>query len=173
MTNKVMYIDDPFHWLLSVPDALSLPVKILHLSCTLLATMKATILLPLLSIFTGVLASVELPAGVPRSIEEFREKHPWKPKHNCRKTINIRASEDDEDDISDEFLHGLKKANHGGTLHLKKDHTYVIGKPLDLTWLDDIQIHLEGEIKFTNDTPYWQENAFRHPFQVSYFAVDR
>lgn len=131
--------------------------------------MKASILLPLLSAVTGVLANSELPAGVPRSTLEFREKHPYKPKpdHGCRKTVTIRASEDDEDDVSQEFYKGLKKANHGGTLYLKEDETYVIGQPLDLTFLDDVHVHLEGEIKFTNDTPYWQENAFTHPFQVS------
>lgn len=134
--------------------------------------MKFGTILPLLSAVVGALASsIELPAGVPRNIIEFREKHPFKPKHECRKTFTIRASKDDEDDVSDEFLHGLKKANKGGTLYLEGGKTYMIGKPLDLTWLDDIQIHLEGEIKFTNDTPYWQENAFRHPFQVSHSLI--
>jgi galacturan 1,4-alpha-galacturonidase len=60
----------------------------------------------------------------------------------------------------------LKKANKGGTLYLPKGQTFVIGKPLDLTFLNDIHVHLEGEIKFTNDTGYWQKNAYKHPFQV-------
>lgn len=129
--------------------------------------MKILTLFPVLAAAaSGAVASfMELP---PRSIEEFRNKHPWDPPHwgDNRHTFTIRPSRNDTDDISDEFVRGLQKANHGGTLHLKKGDTYVIGQPLDLTWLDDIHVNLEGEIKFTNDTPYWQANAFAHPFQV-------
>ncbi|KAH7118554.1 pectin lyase fold/virulence factor [Dactylonectria estremocensis] len=131
--------------------------------------MKFSSILPLVSLLAGALVSaVELPAGVPRNVAEFRNKHPWKaPTLHHRKKVTIRSSKNDLDDISDEFVKGLKKANHGGTLYLPKGHTYMIGKPLDLTWLNDIHIHLEGEIKFTNDTEYWQANAFAHPFQNS------
>ncbi|KAK1768140.1 exo-polygalacturonase [Phialemonium atrogriseum] len=129
--------------------------------------MKASII-ALLATAAGVLASVELPAGVPRSLSEFRVKHPYKPRSTCsRKTVRIRASADDSDDVADEFLQGLKDANNGGTLYLPKGQTYMIGKPLDLTFLNDVHVRLDGEIKFTNDTPYWQANAFHHPFQNS------
>lgn len=118
---------------------------------------------------TALSSAIELPAGVPRNIQEFREKHPYEKRGNdChRKTYTIRASKNDLDDISDEFVEGLKKANNGGTLYLPANQTFIIGKPLDLTWLNDVHVHWEGEIKFTNDTPYWQENAFTHPFQNS------
>ena len=129
--------------------------------------MKASTLLSALAAVAGAAASfMDHP---PRSIEEFRHKHPWKPPHggHHRHTVTIRPSRHDTDDISDDFVRALKKANHGGTLHLQKNSTYIIGQPLDLTWLDDVHVHLEGEIKFTNDTPYWQANAFAHPFQNS------
>lgn len=131
--------------------------------------MKASSILPLFSLLAGALVSaLELPAGVPRDVLEFRSKHPYKaPTQHHRRKVTIRSSKNDEDDVSDAFLKGLKKANHGGTLYLPEGHTYMIGKPLDLTWLNDVHIHLEGEIKFTNDTAYWQEHAFAHPFQVS------
>uniref|UniRef100_L2GH13 galacturonan 1,4-alpha-galacturonidase n=1 Tax=Colletotrichum fructicola (strain Nara gc5) TaxID=1213859 RepID=L2GH13_COLFN len=118
---------------------------------------------------TALSSAIELPAGVPRNIQEFREKHPYEKRgKDChRKTYTIRASKNDLDDISDEFVEGLKKANNGGTLYLPANQTFIIGKPLDLTWLNDVHVHWEGEIKFTNDTPYWQENAFTHPFQNS------
>lgn len=131
--------------------------------------MKVASFFSTLSLFAGVLAeTIELPAGVPRSVEEFRKKHPYENpvKRNHRKVVTIRHSKNDGDDISSEFYKGLKKANNGGTLHLPKGHTYVIGKPLDLTFLNDVHVHLDGEIKFTNDTAYWQKNAFTHPFQV-------
>jgi hypothetical protein len=92
--------------------------------------------------------AVTLPAGVPRDISEFRDKHPYTPpKHEHRKIVQIRASKNDADDVSDEFKKGVRKANGGGTLHLAKGKTYVIGKALDLTGLEDIHVHLEGEIR--------------------------
>lgn len=64
-----------------------------------------------------------------------------------RKKITIRASRDDHDDISADFLWALKKANHGGLVHLKKGKKYVIGKKLDLTFLKDVYVRLDGELK--------------------------
>ncbi|CCF44685.1 exopolygalacturonate, partial [Colletotrichum higginsianum] len=130
----------------------------------------SSLLAGLVAAAAGALAfSPEIPAGVPRNVQEFRDKHPFEKRApDChRKTFTLRASEDDLDDVSDEFLEGLKKANGGGTLYLPANQTFIIGKPLDLTWLNDVHVHWEGEIKFTNDTPYWQANAFRHPFQNS------
>ncbi|KAK3352537.1 exo-polygalacturonase [Lasiosphaeria hispida] len=121
-----------------------------------------------LAVFAVAVASLELPAGVPRSLSEFRAKHPYTPKHpSSRKVIEIRASANETDDVADDFLQALHKANRGGTVRLPKGKTFMIGKPLDLTFLNDIHILLDGEIKFTNDTPFWQANAFRHPFQNS------
>lgn len=77
----------------------------------------------------------------------------------------IRPSTKDTDDISADFKSGLEQANHGGILYLPAGQTFVIGQPLDLTFLDDVHIRLDGEILFTNDTEYWQSVAFTHPFQ--------
>ncbi|KAF5025854.1 hypothetical protein F66182_2076 [Fusarium sp. NRRL 66182] len=132
--------------------------------------MKVSVFFSTLSLFAGALAeAIELPAGVPRNIEEFRAKHPYEPpaKRSHRRVVTIRHSKNDHDDVSSDFYKGLKKANKGGTLYLPKGRTYVIGRPLDLTFLNDVHVHLDGEIKFTNDTAYWQKNAFAHPFQNS------
>ncbi|KAL2876072.1 hypothetical protein SGCOL_008609 [Colletotrichum sp. CLE4] len=127
--------------------------------------------LALLAAIAGVVSSygVELPAGVPRSLEEFRDKHPYTPpSQGCgRKTFTIRASRNATDDVSKELKKGLQEANNGGTLYLPKNQTFVIAKALDLTFLNDIHVRLEGEIKFTDDVKYWQTNAFTHPFQKS------
>ncbi|CAG8240619.1 hypothetical protein PENNAL_c0029G08798 [Penicillium nalgiovense] len=88
-------------------------------------------------------------------------------KHHDRRTVTIRSSESDTDDISDDFLWGIKAANHGGRLLLQKGKTYVIGKKLDLNFLDDIEVQLEGEVKFTDDIDYWQENHFYYSYQRS------
>ncbi|EXF73913.1 glycosyl hydrolase family 28 [Colletotrichum fioriniae PJ7] len=127
--------------------------------------------LALLGAVAGVVSSygIELPVGVPRSLEEFRDKHPYTPpSQGCgRKTFTIRASRNATDDVSEELKKGLQEANNGGTLYLPKNQTFVIAKALDLTFLNDIHVRLEGEIKFTDDVKYWQTNAFTHPFQKS------
>jgi galacturan 1,4-alpha-galacturonidase len=83
----------------------------------------------------------------PRTPSEFRHKHPYvhRPPNNRRK-VYIRASKDETDDISQDFYNGLKKANHGGTLVLPAGKTFVIGKKLDLTFLKDVEVALDGEI---------------------------
>lgn len=68
-------------------------------------------------------------------------------KHHDRRTVTIRSSKNDTDDVSDDFLWGIKAANHGGRLLLQKGKTYVIGKKLDLSFLDNIEVQLEGEVK--------------------------
>lgn len=131
--------------------------------------MRFSALLASLVAATGAAAAaVDAFSHVPRNVQEFREKHPVaKRAPNCRKTFTPRASRDDTDDISAEFLDAIKKANNGGTVYLPEGQTFVIGKPLDLTFLNDIHVRLEGTIRFTNDVPYWQKNAFYHPFQRS------
>lgn len=118
-----------------------------------------------LTLAASALAAV---IDVPRNVQEFREKHPVaKRKPSCRKTFVPRSSKDDLDDVADEFLEAIKQANNGGTVYLPEGETFIIGKPLDLTFLNDIHVHLEGTIRFTNDVPFWQKNAFYHPFQRS------
>ena len=66
-------------------------------------------------------AAIPLPPGVPRNVDEFRQKHHYKREaHACRKTFTIRASADENDDVSDEFLAGVREADNGGTLYLPK-----------------------------------------------------
>lgn len=128
----------------------------------------STVLTSLAAVAEAIAATVDVLHGVPRNVQEFRQKHPLAQRApNCRKTFTPRASTDDLDDISDEFLDAIKKANNGGRLYLPKGQTFIIGKPLDLTFLNDIHVNLEGTIRFTNDVPYWQKNAFYHPFQRS------
>jgi galacturan 1,4-alpha-galacturonidase len=61
--------------------------------------------------------------------------------------VTIRSSRNDHDDVSADFLWGIKRANHGGRLLLKKGKKYVIGKKLDLTFLDNVEVQLDGELK--------------------------
>lgn len=82
------------------------------------------------------------------SRSSHRQKDNWgNAVEKDRKKVTIRASKDDRDDVSDDFLAAIKKANNGGLVHLKKGHKYVIGKKLDLTFLKDIYINIDGELK--------------------------
>lgn len=80
-----------------------------------------------------------------RNVGAFHQKYP------DRRTVTIRSSKSDNDDVSSDFLWGIKQANHGGRLLLEKGKTYVIGKKLDLSFLNNIEVQLEGEIKVCID----------------------
>lgn len=135
---------------------------------TFLNRQGLTALLSVLSsLVAGTLASNTFPPGLPRSAHEFRERHPYTSTSGFgeRHVVTIRPSANDTDDVSTAFKAGLERANHGGTLYLPANQTFVIGQPLDLTFLSDVHLRLDGEILFTNDTSYWQSVAFTHPFQ--------
>lgn len=70
---------------------------------------------------------------------------------NCpaadRKRVTIRASAHDRDDVSAELERGMREANNGGLLALERGKLYVVGKKLDLAWLRDVYVQLEGEIR--------------------------
>ncbi|KAE8403234.1 CobW domain protein [Aspergillus pseudonomiae] len=105
-----------------------------------------------------------IPESDTRALERVGGHHA---KYHDRRTITIRPSRNDTDDVSRDFLWGIKHANHGGRLLLKKGEKYVIGRKLDLTFLDNIEVQLDGELKFTDDVSYWQENNFYYDFQKS------
>jgi len=42
---------------------------------------------------------------------------------------------------------------------------YIIGAPLDLSNLSHVDVDIQGGITFTNDTEFWEENAFQFDFQ--------
>lgn len=104
---------------------------------------------------TPVGASITVPRAtslLPRlSLSNKKRKDNWgNAVEKDRKKITIRASKHDRDDISADFLWALKKANHGGLVHLEKGKKYVIGKKLDLTFLKDVYVKLDGELKVSN-----------------------
>lgn len=122
-----------------------------------------TLLSELSCLVAGESVSIPLPPGLPRSVQEFRRKHPYEPSTSGfgeRRVVTIRQSVNDTDDVSADFKNALEHANHGGTLYLPANQTFVIGQPLDLTFLSDVHVRLDGEILFTNDTSYWQSVAF-------------
>ncbi|KAI9692354.1 MAG: Exopolygalacturonase X-1 [Bathelium mastoideum] len=95
-------------------------------------------------------------------------KHPYRPlpqspKRN--KTCVVKSHDDGVTDDSQYFLNALHQCNDGGHVLLPEDKKYIIGTALNLTFLNHIDIELQGYLQFTNDTDYWQANSFRQIFQ--------
>ncbi|KAI7092926.1 glycoside hydrolase family 28 protein, partial [Hortaea werneckii] len=123
-------------------------------------------------VFPAGSAVLEARNAVPGGGRGRGHGHHHKDKWGCnlpdyRHKVTIRASQNETDDVSDDFLWAMHKANHGGTVWLKEGETYVIGKKLLLDFLKDIHVQLDGEILFTDDIEYWQANNFYYDFQRS------
>ncbi|KAI1451875.1 glycoside hydrolase family 28 protein [Annulohypoxylon moriforme] len=71
--------------------------------------------------------------------------------------------EKDRDDAP-RILQALQECNDGGTIVF--DKSYLIGSPLDLTFLKHVDIVITGDIAFDDsDVYYWQNNSFKYTFQ--------
>ncbi|KAM0253125.1 hypothetical protein ACHAQJ_007401 [Trichoderma viride] len=68
-------------------------------------------------------------------------------------------------DDAPEIIKAFKKCNRGGSVVL--DDNYTIASPLDLTFLEAVDVIITGTIRFTNDIDYWVENSFKYAFQNS------
>ncbi|KAI1798604.1 glycoside hydrolase family 28 protein [Daldinia bambusicola] len=67
-------------------------------------------------------------------------------------------------DDAPHILRALHKCNNGGTVVF--DKSYVIGSPLDLTFLRHVDIVVTGSIAFDDaDVYYWQDRSFKYAFQ--------
>ncbi|KAI8932261.1 Exopolygalacturonase [Plenodomus lindquistii] len=80
------------------------------------------------------------------------------------KTCVVKANGSGKDDSAN-ILSAVKSCNNGGHVVFSKDSSYTIGTALDLTFLKHVDLDIQGTIKFTNDTDYWQKNAFKQVFQ--------
>lgn len=62
------------------------------------------------------------------------------------------------------ILKAFQDCNGGGTIVL--DQSYLIGSPLDLTFLEHVDIVITGEVAFDDsDVYYWASNSFKYAFQ--------
>lgn len=87
------------------------------------------------------------------------------PSHPARtKTCYVKSHGNGTDD-SAYILKAIKSCNNGGHVVFKQGVQYTIGTALDLTFLNHIDIDIQGYIQFTNDTDYWQANSFKLIFQ--------
>lgn len=68
-------------------------------------------------------------------------------------------------DDSSYILSAVNTCNNGGHVVFTQGTKYTIGTALNLTFLEHIDIDIQGYIQFTNDTVYWQANSFKLIFQ--------
>ncbi|KAL2286524.1 hypothetical protein FJTKL_06883 [Diaporthe vaccinii] len=62
------------------------------------------------------------------------------------------------------ILKAFQDCNGGGTIVL--DQSYLIGSPLDLTFLAHVDVVISGEVAFDDsDVYYWARNSFKYAFQ--------
>ncbi|KAH8198061.1 hypothetical protein TruAng_007785 [Truncatella angustata] len=97
---------------------------------------------------------------------------PPSPKQRC-KTCFIDSHGDGVTDDSEAILAAFNDCNNGGHVVFRENETYIIGTAMDWTFLQSIDIDIQGKILFTNDTTYWQANSFRFVFQnvTSFFKL--
>ncbi|KAI9697165.1 MAG: Exopolygalacturonase X-1 [Bogoriella megaspora] len=99
---------------------------------------------------------------------EIGPKQPYKPFYESAprtKTCIVQSHDDGATDDSQYFLDALNECNNGGHVLMPSNTTYIIGTALNLTFLNSVDIELQGYLQFTNDTDYWQANSFRQIFQ--------
>jgi galacturan 1,4-alpha-galacturonidase len=66
-------------------------------------------------------------------------------------------------DDAPQILAAFHSCNPGGTVVLDGD--YTIASPLDLTFLEHVDVALSGTVVFGNTVDYWSEHSFKYDFQ--------
>lgn len=89
------------------------------------------------------------------------------------KVCYVKSYNDSVTDDSTYLLDALHDCNNGGHVVLSAGLKYTIGTALDLTFLEHIDIDIQGYVQFTNDTTYWQANSFKFIYQnvTSFFKL--
>ncbi|CAN8101211.1 unnamed protein product [Discula destructiva] len=84
----------------------------------------------------------------------------------------VKSSGNGSDD-SAHILSAFHECNNGGHVLFSKNVTYTVGTAMDWTFLKSIDIDIQGTIKFTDDTDYWQAHSFPFVFQnvTSFFKL--
>ena len=109
-----------------------------------------------------------LPGLKPRpSLKPHPHSHGKPPPHSPPRVqyCYVHAKGNGSDD-SQALFTAAKACNHGGVVALM-DAQYTIAKPLDLTFLNSVDIVIQGEVSFTPDIPFWTGvgNTFDYQFQ--------
>ncbi|KAJ5557071.1 hypothetical protein N7494_000986 [Penicillium frequentans] len=127
---------------------------------------QATCLLLSLGLTTEARSVSPVAKGYSRS-EKCKPHAPFRPLPPSQartKTCHVATYGDGRDD-SKHILSAIEKCNNGGKVVFDADKFYTIGTALDLTFLKHVDLDIQGYVQFTNDTDYWQANAFKQVYQ--------
>ncbi|KAK7750781.1 hypothetical protein SLS62_007333 [Diatrype stigma] len=89
---------------------------------------------------------------------------PFSPPRSEDRYCYVSPGSEEKRDDAPQILDAFDQCNDGGTIVF--DGSYLIGSPLDLTFLKHVDIVITGEIHFDDsDIYYWAENSFKFAFQ--------
>jgi len=92
--------------------------------------------------------------------KEFPHSPPRHPRLRCF----VESGKDNTSDDARAIYRAFERCNNGGTIILNE--VYHIGSPLDLTFLEHVDVVLTGELHFDDsDVYYWAENSFKYQYQ--------
>ncbi|KAF4838751.1 Exopolygalacturonase X-1 [Colletotrichum tropicale] len=104
----------------------------------------------------------ERPHVVPAPYNTGRDM-PHSPPREEGRYCYVKPGCGEKRDDAPKILDAFKKCNNGGTVVF--DKSYLIGSPLDLTFLKHIDVVITGSIEFNDDPYYWADNSFKFAFQ--------
>ncbi|KAK7698149.1 hypothetical protein SLS64_012824 [Diaporthe eres] len=118
------------------------------------------------SVCAALLASVAgVAAARPQIVPSPAQPRLTVPNPPVRTKQCVVKTNGDGSDDSEYILSAFKDCNNGGHVVFSENATYAIGTAMDWTFLKSIDIDIRGNIKFTDDTDYWQANSFKFGFQ--------
>ncbi|KAI6092542.1 glycoside hydrolase family 28 protein [Hypoxylon rubiginosum] len=89
---------------------------------------------------------------------------PFSPPRDKGRYCHVKQGCGPARDDAPHILRALEDCNDGGTVVF--DKSYVIGSPLDLTFLKHVDLVVTGSIAFDDsDVYYWQNVSFKYAFQ--------
>ncbi|KAI1094407.1 glycoside hydrolase family 28 protein [Rostrohypoxylon terebratum] len=89
---------------------------------------------------------------------------PHSPPRDVNRYCHVSQARGRDRDDAPHILRALQECNNGGTIVF--DKSYLIGSPLDLTFLKHVDLVITGSIAFDDsDVYYWQNNSFKYTFQ--------
>jgi galacturan 1,4-alpha-galacturonidase len=131
-----------------------------NLNATLLLILSSLNIFTCASTYTVSLPTRPTPTPYPYSPGNLQVSSP--PRTKTCYVPSLGSGEDDSQNI----LSAAKTCNNGGTIALL-DANYTIAKPLDLTFLNSVDIVITGEISFTPNITFWVVNSFKYTYQTA------
>lgn len=134
---------------------------------TLFAALTALASSPLCAALRNRHSSLALPKRpviIPAPYGTGQEFPPSPPRDQDRYCYVEPGTNGTSRDDAPAIFRAFQDCNGGGTIVL--DQTYLVGSPLDLTFLEHVDVVITGEIAFDDsDVYYWAANSFKYAFQ--------